>query len=125
MTGIVDPQMGPAMALVEFLKEHPVRPSTTWSVNDLGDLVGTVYGPLAGGVQAVEWYAEVLGATPVKKHRYEYGGRVLRVVEVAAVWRDVQITVEVSVEERPVLEPTRLRMGDGTVLVPADVAVTA
>jgi hypothetical protein len=105
--------MGPAMALVEFLREHPARPATRWSPDDDGVLRGTVYGPQAGGESAVRWYVEALGASPVARHRYEYDGRVLRVVEVAAVWRDVRVVVEVSVEERPVLVPTEIRMGDG------------
>lgn len=124
MTGLVDPQVGPAMALVEFLKEHPVRPETLWSLND-SVLKGAVYGPHAGDWQAVDWYADALGAEPTERHRYEYDGRVLRVVEVAAVWRDVQVVVEVSVQLRPVLVPAEIRTGNGMVLVPADVAVAS
>jgi hypothetical protein len=125
MSGFRDLQGTAARALVAFLDEHPVRPATRWSPDDDGVLRGTVYGPQAGGVQAVDWYAEALGGTPVRLHTFEFDGMLLCVVEVTAVWRDVRVVVQVQVPVRPVLVPTRLRTGDGAVLAPADVAVAS
>jgi len=118
LSKVIDPQMAPAEALREFIAEHPVRPATRWSIDESsGTLLGHVYGPLAGGVAAVDWYAEVLGAQAAPSHVYEYGGQQLQVVRLSAVWRDVPVLVDVSVPV--VLEPTQVRMADGTVLVPA------
>jgi hypothetical protein len=120
----LDVQVGPAMALVQIISEHPVRPDTRWTVAT-DRLEGHVYGPLAGGSQAVGWYAELLGCSPVERHVYEYDGRSLRVLELRALWRDVLVVVEVSVEERQALAPTAVVAGDGTVVTAAELAVAS
>jgi len=109
---IIDPQAGPAMALVAFLNEHQVRPDTSWAIDESGVLRGTVYGPLAGDMAAVEWFAEALGCTPELRHQYEYAGRKLQVLALSALWRDVPVLVEVSVPV--VLQPTEIRLSDGS-----------
>ncbi|BBB01011.1 hypothetical protein RVR_8242 [Actinacidiphila reveromycinica] len=91
-----DPQLAPALALAQLITEYPARPLTTWSIVD-GRLEGRVYGPEAGDRAAVEWWAGVLAAEPVERHMFEYAGRRMQVVEVAAVWRDVPLVVQVSV----------------------------
>lgn len=113
----MDPQLAPALALSQLLSEHPVRPLTTWSIlNDR--LEGRVFGPEAGGEQAVAWWADVLGAVPVPWGFYEYDGQRLREFEVSATWRDVRVVVLVAVPV--VLEPSALVLSDGTVLAAAD-----
>lgn len=119
MKNPTDRQLSPALALVQLLSEHPVRPETSWSIYD-ATLEGRVYGPLAGGVQAVDWWAEVLGCAPQVRHEYEYDGERLRVLELAGCWRDVHVVVQVSLlASEVVLVPTLVTMSDGTVLVPA------
>lgn len=100
------------MALVAFLKEHQVRPDTSWQIDESGVLRGTVYGPVAGNLAAVEWYAEALGCMPATRHEYEYAGRKMQVLALSASWRDVPVLVEVSVPV--VLEPTEVRLSDGS-----------
>jgi hypothetical protein len=109
--------MAPALALGQFIAEHPVRPEIRWEIT--GDtLRGQVYGPHAGGTSAVGWFAEVLGCTPEPTHTFEYAGQTMRVMALAARWRDVPVLIEVSVPA-VVLHPSTVRMADGTVLIPA------
>lgn len=124
MTGLTDPQIGPAIALVQLISEHPVRPETVWTI--AGEtLHGFVYGPTAGGEQAVRWYADLLGCTPLVVESVEEPGVLVQRLKLTATWRDVPVEISATLEYRPVLEATEVVMSDGTRLTAAHLAVSA
>ncbi|WP_329424057.1 hypothetical protein [Streptomyces sp. NBC_01268] len=92
-------QLGAAMALVELLKEHPELAAAGWSLDAVtGSLNGFVH---EESVTALEAYAEVLGAEVTPGLSYVFDGRTVSPYRLSTVWRDVPVSMAVTV---PVVE---------------------
>lgn len=87
-------QLGPALALVALLQEHPGLPSASWDINQhTGDLRGTLG---RTSFDALRAYADVLGGEIAPEGRdFEspVDGVRLRSHRLRVVWRDVRIVV--------------------------------
>lgn len=92
-------QLGAALALTQFLQEHPGLPTASWSIDSV---FPTLHGHLhEGGLDALAVYARVLGGSIRPSHDYEYQGLPVRSHRLHTVWRDVHVEVAVVVS-RPV-----------------------
>ncbi|MEU1373044.1 hypothetical protein ABZ442_05185 [Streptomyces triculaminicus] len=92
-----NPQLAPAMALVQLLTDHPDLTVVRWSV-DPGTLRGYVCGPLDGNWKALHACADLFGATArPRKGTYEALGIRLRTYEITTIWRDVPVEIAVSI----------------------------
>ena len=88
------PQLAPAMALVELLREYPDLPPVSWSISDTGTLCATLSTDADGHTTAAA-YAEVIGGV-VRTTDFERNGDHRMSDSVRAVWRDVTVDVWVS-----------------------------
>lgn len=92
------PQLAPAMALVELLREHPELQAASWRVDRDGLLSGTVaYDADHDMRPAMAAYAEVLGA-PLSEQQFTSPQAKAECLSftVFATWRDVKVNVWAS-----------------------------
>lgn len=94
MTSDSIPQLAPAMALVELLREHPELPPVGWSIGESSTLVGTLMTD-GDGLSVVAAYAEVIGGS-VRTSDFDRNGDHRLTGNVRTVWRDVTVDVWVS-----------------------------
>lgn len=86
------PQLGPAVALVQLLQEHPELPVATWTVEDTGTLHGHLHSHSFDELNA---YAELMGGGIRPGRDYEFRGQTVRPHRLATMWRDVEVTLVV------------------------------
>ncbi|MBA4865978.1 hypothetical protein H1V43_32465 [Streptomyces sp. PSKA54] len=89
-----NPQLGPAMALVALLKEHPELPRVDWSVSTSGFLSGTHVADYDAR-PLMDAYAAVIGGTPIES-TYSRGGDERHTFHLMTDWRDVHFDLWVS-----------------------------
>lgn len=89
------PQLGAALALTELLKEHPELAAADWSISSL---TCSLHGFLSDEpATALEAYAEVLGAKVTEGVPYVFDGRTVYPFRLSTVWRDINVSMAVSV----------------------------
>lgn len=88
------PQLAPAIALVELLREHPELPPVAWTIGDTSTLCGTLVLDIDGR-PVVAAYAEAIGGE-VRTTDFNRNGDHRMSDSVRAVWRDVTVDVWVS-----------------------------
>jgi hypothetical protein len=94
-----NPQLAPAMALVELLQAHPDLPAASWDIQE-GDkpvLHGHIH---RGDMSALRLYAEVLGGGIRPVRDFELAGQQVRSHYLTTVWRDVPVELVVVVPPR-------------------------
>lgn len=94
MTHEPNPQAGAALALVQLLTEHPELPRATWYV---GDESGDLHGHLHAEFDAFTEYVHLLGGSVrAAKNTRLVDGREVRSCWLTAMWRDVPVTVAIT-----------------------------
>ncbi|AZM46613.1 hypothetical protein DMB38_13015 [Streptomyces sp. WAC 06738] len=84
-------QLGPALALVELLKQFPGLPAAEWCVDQYtGELSGHLYRSTFDKLTA---FAEVLGGEIAPGRDYEFRGEMLRPHRLRSVWQDVRVVI--------------------------------
>ncbi|MCZ4509909.1 hypothetical protein O3Q52_17240 [Streptomyces sp. ActVer] len=88
------PQLAPAMALAELLREYPELPPVDWQVSSTGFFSGTWTSdedvrPL------MDAYTAVLGGV-AGSYSYSRNGRERRALQLRTMWRDVHFDLFMS-----------------------------
>lgn len=87
-------QLTSATALVQLLAENPDLPVAGWSINSV---IPELHGHLhEGGMDALRAYAEVLGGCIRPGQDYKHNGVMVRPHRLSVVWRDVPVTLAVT-----------------------------
>ncbi|WP_441251151.1 hypothetical protein [Kitasatospora sp. McL0602] len=89
-TRLINPQLGPVLALTALLTEHQLPP-ITWSITDHGTLRGDITGSNSRPVLAM--YTAVLGGDADPLLRYTFRGAARVGETVHAVWQDIRVTI--------------------------------
>lgn len=91
-----NPQLAPAMALVELLRTHPELPPASWDIQESNK--PTLHGHIhRGDMGALRVYAEALGGSIRPVHDFELAGQAVRSHYLTTVWRDVPVELVVVV----------------------------
>ena len=94
-TIIPNSQLGPAMALVQLLQEHPELPRGSWSIDqEVPTLHGHLHGADLSGLAA---YRALLGGDVCESHDYTVRGDRVRSHRLHTTWRDIELTIAVVV----------------------------
>ncbi|WP_159027662.1 hypothetical protein [Streptomyces sp. NRRL S-1896] len=96
---VTDPrqQLGPAMALVQLLSEHPELPMASWDVGQhFARLEGTLHGPSA--LEELSRYADVIGGETETEGEFVTVGVAYRTHRLATRWRDVPVHVRALIK---------------------------
>lgn len=93
MNSKANPQRGPAVALAQLIIEHPELPVATWTVEDTGTLHGHLH---SHSFDELDSYAALMGGSIRPGRDYEFRGQLMRPHRLAAMWRDVEVTVVVT-----------------------------
>lgn len=93
-------QLSAATALVQLLQDHPELPAVSWDIQtaDRPVLHGHIH---RGDMDALRFYAEVLGGSIRPVQDFELAGRPVRSHYLTSVWRDVPVEL-VAVVPLPV-----------------------
>ncbi|WHX19799.1 hypothetical protein QFW82_23510 [Streptomyces malaysiensis subsp. malaysiensis] len=106
-------QLAPAVALVQLHHEYPDLPDADWYIPADAPVLRGFLKEDHEPFRSLSAYADILGGSITPGADYQHDGRTLRPHRLTAVWRDVQITVSVSVPV--VVQPAALVRGaDGS-----------
>lgn len=92
-----NPQLGPAMALVQLLSEHPELPRLDWRIAPVGFYGGALQGDCSIREDArpvVEAWLQVLGGS-VTETTFTHHDEPMRAFGMTAYWQDVRVELDV------------------------------
>lgn len=83
-----DPQLGPALALVELRSRFPHLPPAKWILDRDGHLMATVYDP-----EVFAAYVDLFGETPMEASRSVRDGVIRETQQLFTTWHDVEVSL--------------------------------